>query len=253
MYLTGAVPTVTWNKLNMHRSSTGLLGFGVLALVACGAPAELDDSRFPLPEEAGYADLEGPLTGVGGASGAAPVGAAGGANMAPVANPPGAGVTPAPAPPAAGAGGAGAAAPPAGAGGSNGGTPAAAGSANVGAGMGGAPMAAGGAPAAAGGCPDDITVLFDRPIEQGGCNGAACHIPGATAPDLVSPGIEARLVGVTSQCQQRPYIGPDDSFLAEKIAGSPACGLAMPFFMPQALSAADEACILDWIDEVSGG
>jgi hypothetical protein len=114
-------------------------------------------------------------------------------------------------------------------------------------------MAAGGDGAGAGACPDDITVLFNRPSDQGGCAGAACHIAGATAPDLVSPNIEARLVGVTSQCEQRPYIGPDDSFLAEKISGSPACGLAMPFLMPQALNAADEACILAWIDEVSGG
>ncbi len=233
----------------MHRSSTGLLGFGVLALMACGAPAELDDSRFPLPDEAGYADLEGPLTGAAGAS-SLPSAPAGGGVSAPPANAPGAGGSAAaPAPPVAAAGGTGAATPPPGAGG----TPAAAGSANVGAGTGGASMAAGGTGAAAGGCPDDITVLFDRPIEQGGCNGAACHIPGATAPDLVSPNIESRLVGVTSQCEQRPYIGPGDSFLAEKIAGNPACGLAMPFFMPQALSAADEACILDWIDEVSGG
>jgi hypothetical protein len=81
-----------------------------------------------------------------------------------------------------------------------------------------------------------------------------CHVPGATAPDLVSPGVEMRLVNVTSQCNGRPYIGAADSYLADKIAGSPPeCGLAMPFFMPQALSQADEDCILNWIEEVSGG
>lgn len=109
---------------------------------------------------------------------------------------------------------------------------------------------------AAGGCPDDITVLFNRPIEQGGCNGAACHVPGATTPDLVSPNPEQRLLAVQSTCMGIPYIGggPEDSFLALKITTPPdGCGLSMPFFMPQALNANDEACILAWIDQVSGG
>jgi hypothetical protein len=100
-------------------------------------------------------------------------------------------------------------------------------------------------------------VLFNRPITAGGCAGDACHIPGKTNPDLVSPNPEQRLLNVMSQCNGRPYIGAadvDGGFLADKIAGTPPeCGLAMPFFMPQALSADDEACILSWIDEVSGG
>lgn len=109
---------------------------------------------------------------------------------------------------------------------------------------------------AAGGCPDDITLLFNRPIEQGGCNGAACHIPGATRPDLVSPNPEQRLLDVQSMCNGIPYIGEsaEDSLLALKITTPPdGCGLTMPFFMPQALNAEDEACILAWIDQVSGG
>ena len=83
-------------------------------------------------------------------------------------------------------------------------------------------------------------------------------------PDLVSPGVLSRLLNVASTCKKtssgmsvaaRPYIGKDDSFLQEKIAGSPntECGYAMPFLMPQALSEADRKCIVDWINSVKGG
>jgi hypothetical protein len=221
----------------MHRLTTSWLGFGVLAAtflgeVSCGAPAELDESLFPGPNETGYADADGtgstgtPLGG-GGAGAGAPSGGSGGSTAAPPAS-----------------AGAGNPVPPSGGGAPVGGG----GSAQAGAAGGGS------APPASGGCPDDITVLFNRPITEGGCAGDACHVPGRTAPDLVSPNPETRLVDVLSQCEGRPYIGAGDSFLADKIAGSPPqCGLAMPFFMPQALSAADEQCILDWIDEVSGG
>jgi hypothetical protein len=119
---------------------------------------------------------------------------------------------------------------------------------------------------AGGGCPSDITVLFARPIAQGGCTqGGGC--PEASSqikPDLVSPGVVSRLLNVPSMCSRtsngmsvapRPYIGATDSFLEEKIAGSPdaSCGYAMPFFMENALSAADEQCIIDWIDQVAAG
>jgi hypothetical protein len=103
------------------------------------------------------------------------------------------------------------------------------------------------------GCPEDITVLFNRPIQQGGCQGAGCHIPGNTSPDLVSPNPAERLLNVASTCNGRPYIGADDSFLVNKITGTPPeCGSPMPFLMPELLSAADEACILAWVDEVAG-
>jgi hypothetical protein len=115
-----------------------------------------------------------------------------------------------------------------------------------------------------GGCPSDITVLFNRPASQGGCTaGGGCH-DGAVMPDLVSPNVLPRLLNVASMCTKtssgmsvaaRPYIGKDDSFLQEKIAGSPNadCGYAMPFLMPQALSEADRKCIVDWINSVKGG
>jgi hypothetical protein len=102
-------------------------------------------------------------------------------------------------------------------------------------------------------CPDDITQLFDRPSNEGGCRGAGCHVPGNTSPDLVSPNPEERLLNVTSNCNGRPYLGAEDSFLVEKITDdSPECGAPMPFLMADGLSAEDEACILAWIEEVVG-
>jgi hypothetical protein len=228
----------------MHRLTTSWLCLGVLAAVSCGAPAELDESLFPGPNEVGYANDNGmgstgtPLGG-GGAGGQA-------ASPSPGAGSPGVGGSgSSAAPPASGASGSAAATPPSG----GGGTPVAAGgSAQAGAAGGGS------APTTGGGCPDDITVLLNRPVTDGGCAGGACHVPGGTSPDLVSPGVESRLVDVLSQCNGRPYIGADDSFLADKIGGQqPECGFPMPFLQPDTLNDADRQCILDWIDEVSGG
>jgi hypothetical protein len=204
----------------MHRKSTIWLGLGCLVAVSCGAPAELDEGSFPDV----YTDDS---TGNAGA-GAAPLGGSGGASSTA-----GAGST------VGNTGGAGVAQQ----GGSAGASP-------VGGTGGSAPVSSGG------GCPDDITQLFNRPIEQGGCAGSLCHIPGATAPDLISPNPEQRLLNIQSSgaCGSRPYISATESLVAEKIAGNPPpCGLAMPFLMPASLSAADEACILAWIDEVKGG
>jgi hypothetical protein len=234
---------LTCNIFNMHPFTRSLLGLSVLSLAACGAPAELDESLFPLPNATGYDDG---AVGVGGAGVNAGLG--GGGSLG--------GASP-------GSGGSNSA---------NGGTSgnvsqggmsplAMGGGANLGGGMGsmggggGQAPGGGGSGNASGGCPDDITVLFKRPANQGGCDGTGCHIPGGTLPDLVSPNVEDRLVGVAASisCAPRPYIGAGDSVLADKIAGMPtSCGSAMPFLTPQSLSAADEQCILDWIEELSG-
>jgi hypothetical protein len=133
-----------------------------------------------------------------------------------------------------------------------------AGSGNVG--------AAGTSGTLAGGCPSDITVLFARPSSQGGCtSGGGCHeATSPITPDLVSPGVAARLLNVASRCSRtssgmsvplRPYISATDSFLEEKLTGpvDTTCGITMPFFMDFALSASDRQCMITWIDQVVAG
>lgn len=226
----------------MHPFSRSLLWLFVSSL-ACGAPAELDESIFPSPNATGYADATGAFGGSSAAGGGGSPLAQGGRS--------------------GGVGGSGNASQggsmPLGMGGAGvslgGGASSMGGSASGGGTGGSAPT---GGNAGSGtmpqGCPDDVTELFRRPGNQGGCEGSACHIPGVVAPDLVSPNVLDRLLNEPSACMGRPYIGPDDSFLAEKISASgPDCGGAMPFLTPQALSAADEQCILDWIDEVASG
>lgn len=213
----------------MYRFSTSCLGLAALIAFACGAPAELDDSLFP----ASYADDEtgaantGNVPQQGGTSGAS--GATGSL------------------------GGAGGAAPVAG---NGGGLPAgSSGAPPVGGGAGGTP-AAGGGGTTDNGCPTDITVLFNRPIGEGGCAGGLCHQPNATPPDLVSPDPLTRLLNVASTCNGLPYIGatPEQSFLQLKITTPPqGCGQAMPFLQQETLNADDEACILDWIAANAGG
>jgi len=189
------------------------MGLGLFS-VSCGSPGELDESRFP--------DV---YTEIGGGSGGAQSGIAGTGGTAPVGGAGGAGV--------AGSGGSGVVGGSAG----TGGTPSQGGAGST------------------GGCPDDISVLLNRPGNQGGCAGDMCHIPGVTTPDLISPGVEARLFNVASTCMDRPYIGATDSYLEEKITAQSPCGgtFPMPLFTPNALNAADEACIVEWIDRVAAG
>lgn len=213
----------------MHRPSTSWIGLLALHL-ACGAPAELDKDLFPVPGDTGYTDR---------AIGSAGTNNATGNGGGPSANA-GAGGTPAGAVGRGGSGGAGGASsnPPASGGASS--TP-----------------PAGGASGSGSGCPADVTTLFNRPANKGGCADKGCHVAsGGIMPDLVSPGVVDRLLDVASTCQGIPYIGAgvEDSFLADKIAGHPPkCNQPMPFFQEQALSAADEKCILDWVAQVGGG
>lgn len=215
----------------MYRSSTSCLGLAAVLVLGCGAPAELDESLFP--DSYTNDDQAGSGGGV-----APPMGGAG-------ALPPVGGM-----PPVGGA-------PPVGGGGTapvgGGGVPA-----PIGGGAGGTDMAAGGggdAPSA-GGCPSDMTVLFNRGIDQGGCAGSGCHVPEGIVPDLVSPDPLSRLLNVVSTCNGLPYIGAtqENSFLWLKVTTPPdGCGLTMPFFAPNALTAEDEACIEQWVAENVGG
>ncbi len=228
-----------------HRGGPKTCCLSLLVVVACGAPAELDEGRFPRPDATGYVDGQISAGSAANNGGSPPVGQGGSGLVG------GGGST-------ALQGGSGGA-PPAG-GGTSGGSSSQAGNTQSGGDSG-----ASGADSA-GGCPEDITEIFAKNIAQGGCtNAGGCHETGGPiAPDLVSPNVAARLLNVASRCTvssdgmtlpARPYIGAEDSFLEEKIAGTPdaKCGFSMPFLEPQNLSAADEQCIIDWIAEVAGG
>ena len=230
----------TDSRLNMQGFSTGWFGIGILAVAACGSPSPLDEDAFPDIDQTGYTTASN----TGGSAAVATAGSSGVTGSS------------------AGTGGSAGSGTATGTGGSApaGGSSGSAGSGDTASGGMGTTAGSG----AGSGCPDDITTLFARPSAQGGCtNGGGCHEPGSPVKsDLVSPGVEARLLNVASSCsktstgasvQPRPYIGGDDSFLEEKIAGKPGCGSPMPFFAEAALSAADEQCIIDWIAQVSEG
>jgi hypothetical protein len=97
-----------------------------------------------------------------------------------------------------------------------------------------------------GACGDVITRIF-----VASCGGTGCH--GAMAPqqglDLVSPGVAARVVGVSGTGCTGTLAAPADpmtSLLYTKLSPDPSCGSPMPLARPP-LSDADAACILAWI------
>src|SRR6185295_9427325 len=193
-------------RLDMQGFITSCALTGALGLAACGSPAGLDEDTFPTLEQTGYAAAGGGTQGVGagqGGSGGVAASGTGGSAGTPVSS-------------------------------NGGGSQASAGSGSSGAN--GTTGMMGGS-----GCPSDVPTLFARPVAQGGCTsgqGGGCHEAGSQKPDLVSPNVAMRLLNVPSTCTKtssgmtvpaRPYIGADDSFLEEKIAGSPnqMCGLSM--------------------------
>lgn len=85
------------------------------------------------------------------------------------------------------------------------------------------------------------------------CAGSGCH--GASSPafglDLVSPGLEERLLESTSAtCMGRPMVDPADpdaSLLLEKVVEeTPACGARMPYTR-EPLSQAQQDALRAWI------
>lgn len=99
----------------------------------------------------------------------------------------------------------------------------------------------------------DVVALF-----QGSCSGMGCHeaaMPAAML-DLVSEGVEARLIDVTSNsCSGWKLVtagSPEQSLLYQKVAlDMPQCGLRMPVAMP--LSDSEVQCIKQWIVDLAGG
>jgi hypothetical protein len=83
------------------------------------------------------------------------------------------------------------------------------------------------------------------------CGGTGCH--GAIGPqqdlDLVSPGVAARVVGVSGLGCAVPLADPANpagSLIYLKLSPTPPCGSPMPLARP-ALSDEDVACVLAWI------
>jgi hypothetical protein len=120
------------------------------------------------------------------------------------------------------------------------------------AGGGYAPDARPGAPATppASACPaglDALSILVQR---CGSCHGARTPTKGL---DVASAGVVARLVGVKSACNGRPFLDPAapssaSSYFIQKLDGAVAgCGVQMPFGAP-ALNRDERACLEEWAD-----
>lgn len=98
----------------------------------------------------------------------------------------------------------------------------------------------------------DVEDMFRQRCGTGTCHGNETDDP-AGELDLVSPDPGARIVGTMStQCDGLMRINParpDDSFLLEKLEGTPreGCGDRMPLvgFLDQA----EVACVRDWVRE----
>jgi hypothetical protein len=83
------------------------------------------------------------------------------------------------------------------------------------------------------------------------CGGTGCHGPTGAQQDLdlVSPGVAARVVGVSGiGCTAilADPADPDGSLIYQKLSPTPPCGSPMPLARP-ALSDEDVACVRAWI------
>jgi hypothetical protein len=89
------------------------------------------------------------------------------------------------------------------------------------------------------------------------CNTSACHGAGAPQVDLVSSGVEARIVGQSSSdtalCMGRTLVATDGSasLLADKVSDPPPCGSKMP--LVGSLTATERMCLTDWVSSVNCG
>ncbi|MDC3962278.1 hypothetical protein [Polyangium jinanense] len=100
-------------------------------------------------------------------------------------------------------------------------------------------------------CTPDLASIQETVFARA-CSQAGCHasVEPAGFLDLVSPGLEQRLVGAPSKtCENKLLVtpgNPDASFLIEKLRlAMPGCGLRMP---PTGALPADEvACVESWI------
>ena len=98
----------------------------------------------------------------------------------------------------------------------------------------------------AGACGDVVTRIFVPSCGGNGCHGATGSQQGL---DLVSPGVESRVIGVQAKVCPGTLADPDNpagSLLYTKVLSKPQCGTQMPLGR-LALSDADAECVLEWI------
>jgi hypothetical protein len=99
---------------------------------------------------------------------------------------------------------------------------------------------------------DCLTALF-----KAKCNTSACHGPGAPQVDLVSSGVEARLIGQpssdTGMCSGMTLVATDGSasLLADKVSKTPPCGSQMP--LGGMLTSDEATCLNAWVSSVDCG
>jgi hypothetical protein len=106
--------------------------------------------------------------------------------------------------------------------------------------------------AGAKGAPACATMLF-----RAKCNQSICHAAGAPQVDLVSDGVEGRLVDQPSSdhgmCKGMTLISTDGSpsLLLLKVGNSPPCGSKMPL-TGAALTSDETKCLTNWVADLSG-
>jgi hypothetical protein len=106
-------------------------------------------------------------------------------------------------------------------------------------------------PPSASACPNGLDALTIMAQKCGTCHGERTPTKGL---DLVTPGVTARLVGVRSGCNARPFLDPmgsgsASSYFIEKLDGDVAgCGVKMPFGAAP-LTRDERACLEEWADK----
>lgn len=101
--------------------------------------------------------------------------------------------------------------------------------------------------------PECMTTLFAATCSTS----TACHGAGSMLLDLVSAGVETRLIdkaSTSADCKDETdnvYVPTDGSpsLLLRKLEARPPCGLRMPIGMP--LQASDMMCVSAWVKAVA--
>lgn len=94
-------------------------------------------------------------------------------------------------------------------------------------------------------------------ILQDNCGTAACHGDGALQVDLLSDGVEGRVVDADAKaggvCDGEVLVSTDGgtSLLLDKLMDSPVCGERMPY-LASPLSQGDIDCIGAWVESLGG-